>query len=263
MNHDILVEQFCTPPLQEETDFDRRAFAKTQALDIRFEDRILKGYSMGSGRNVLLVHGWGSRASHLALLARFLANNGFHVLCFDGPAHGNSRRSGQQDKSNMFEFGRAISCVAGQPGKTYAVIGHSFGATAAVFTMAGTGHLSGYRFAADKVVLISAPESVSRVIENYSRNRNEMDLMTELTQGLEHAFDFKVSDYRLSSALKCLNSGVLIIHDEKDEEIPVSDALRLKEAIGESRLVLTRGSGHQKILINRDMLHAVKEFLET
>ncbi len=257
----MLVERFCTPPEQEETDFDRKVFAKAQILDIAFENRILKAYSVGSGRDVLLVHGWGSRASHLALLVRHLANIGFHVLVFDGPAHGNSKRRGQKDMSNMFEFGRAISCVAGHLGNTYAVIGHSFGATAAVFTIAGTGHLSEYRFAADKVVLISAPESVSRIIDNYSRNRNEMDAMTELTQSLERAFDFKVSDYSLSLALQYLNSELLVIHDEQDEEIPVSDALMLKKANERSRLVLTKGSGHKKILMNRDMLRAVEEFL--
>lgn len=261
MNREILVEQFCTPPQQEETDFDKSAFAQAQVLDIGFEDRILRGYSMGTGRGVLLVHGWGSRASHLALLARYLANNGFHVLAFDGPAHGCSRRSEQKDMSNMFEFARAVSCVAKSMRNTYAVIGHSFGATVAAFTMAGTGILSECRIAAEKLVLISAPESVSRIIENFSRGRNELDTMTELTQSLEHAFDFRVSDYNLSSGLQNLNSSILIIHDEQDEEIPVSDALLVKQTNQRVKLVLTKGSGHQKILLNRQMLLAVKEFL--
>ncbi|MBI3578607.1 MAG: alpha/beta hydrolase [Ignavibacteriales bacterium] len=260
MNHEILVEQFCTPPQQEDTDFDRKAFAQAQLLDIEFENRILKCYSMGTGQGVLLVHGWNSRASHMALLARYLVNNGFHVMVFDGPAHGYSRRE-QKDMSNMFEFGRAVSCVAKNIGNLYAVIGHSFGATVAAFIMAGTGLLSEYRITAEKLILISAPESVSRIIENFSRNRNEMDAMTKLTQSLERVFDFKVSDYTMSSALKRLEAKILIIHDEQDEEIPVSDALKLKEASEGSMLVLTKGSGHQKILINRDMLNAVREFL--
>jgi pimeloyl-ACP methyl ester carboxylesterase len=261
MNQEILVEQFCTPPVQEETDFDRKTFAKAQSLDIKFEKRILKGYSMGTGRNVLLVHGWGSRASHLALLCRYLVNSGFHVLVFDGPAHGNSRNRDGKDISNMFEFGRAISCVAKNLGQTYAVIGHSLGATAAAFTMAGTGFLSEYRVEAEKLILISTPESISRIIENYCRNKNQMDVISELTQSLEHAFDFNVSDYNLSSALKHIKSKILIIHDEQDEEIPVSDALRLQESSERSKLVVTRGSGHQNILINREMLRTAGDFL--
>ncbi len=54
MNHDILVEQFCTPHRQGETDFDKKIFADAKTLDIKFENRILKGYSMGIGKNILL-----------------------------------------------------------------------------------------------------------------------------------------------------------------------------------------------------------------
>jgi pimeloyl-ACP methyl ester carboxylesterase len=261
MYNEILVEQFCTPPLQEDTDFDKRAFKDAQIIDIEFENRILKGYSMGTGRNILLIHGWGSRASHLAMLARYLVNSGFHVMAFDGPAHGSSRRQEQKDMSNMLEFGRAVSCAAKKMGDIYAVIGHSIGASSSAFAMAGTGLLSEYRFEAEKLVLISAPESVSRAVESFCRDRNEEDRQAELLQSLEYVFNFNVSDYRLSSELKNLNSEILIIHDEQDEEIPVSDALRMKEMNDSVRLLLTKGSGHRKILLNRDMLHALKEFL--
>jgi pimeloyl-ACP methyl ester carboxylesterase len=261
MYNEILVEQFCTPAQHDETDFDKRAFKDAQMIDIEFENRVLRGYSMGTGRNILLAHGWESRASHLAMLARCLVNSGYHVMAFDGPAHGHSRKSGEKDMSSMLEFGRAISCVAKKMGDIYAVIGHSIGATAAAFSMAGTGLLSECRFGAEKLVLISAPESLSSVVESYCRDRNEAGLQAELFQSLEYAFDFKVSDYNLSSELKNLNSEILIIHDEQDEEIPVSDALKMKEMNENTRLLLTKGSGHRKILINRDMLHALKEFL--
>jgi pimeloyl-ACP methyl ester carboxylesterase len=261
MYNEILVEQFCTPTQLDETDFDRRAFKDAKIIDIEFEERILRGYSMGTGRNILLIHGWGSRASHLAVLARYLVNSGFHVTAFDGPAHGHSRRTGQKDRSSMLEFGRAVSCAAKKVGDIYAVIGHSIGATAAAFSMAGTGLLSEYRFGAERLVLISAPESISSVVESFCRDRNEADRQAELLQSLEHAFNFTASDYNLSSELKNINSEILIIHDEQDEEIPVSDALRMNEMSENARLLLTKGSGHRKILMNRDMLHALKEFL--
>lgn len=261
MDNDILVEQFCTPPEHQETDIDRKAYNEASIMDIEFESRILKGYSIGKGPNVLLVHGWGSRASHLVLLARYLANNGFKVIIYDGPAHGYSKRMDTKDKSNMFEFGRAISCVAKREGNIYAVIGHSLGAIAAVFTIAGIGHLSEFKFSAEKLILISTPISVSRVIENYSHNRDELYLINELTSSLENAFNFKVNEYDLSLALQYLRSKILIIHDEYDMEIPVSDAISLKDKYEGILLKLTKGYGHQKILVNREMLFSIKEFL--
>ena len=261
MNNEILVEQFCTPPENEETDIDRKAFAEATTFNIEFENRILIGYSIGTGPNVLLVHGWGSRASHLVLLARYLANNGFRVVIFDGPAHGKSKKMNSKDMSNMFEFGRAISCVTKKLGSIYAVVGHSLGAIAAALTMSGTGHLSEYKFFAEKLVLISSPISLLRIVENYSRNRDELNLMTELISNLENAFNFKVNEYDLSLALQNLRSKILIIHDEQDKEIPVSDAISLKNKYEGISLKLTKGYGHQKILVNREMLISIKEFL--
>src|SRR5512133_1516043 len=65
MNSEILVEQFCTPSAYEEIEFDRKAFAEAKIEDVKFEERKLRSYSMGKGKNVLLVHGWSSRASHM------------------------------------------------------------------------------------------------------------------------------------------------------------------------------------------------------
>ncbi|MES0490121.1 MAG: alpha/beta fold hydrolase [Leptospirales bacterium] len=260
MSQETIVNQFCTPPYLEETEFDKKAFASAETMDVEFENRILKGYSMGTGQSVLLVHGWNSRASHLALLARSLVKKGFRVVAFDGPAHGYSRR-GPEDMSNLFEFSRAVSCVAGKIDNLYSVIGHSFGGMTAAFAMLGRGLLSEYQVEVEKLILISSPESLSGVIERYNQNRGESDIRKELTQGLEKTFDFTVSDYDLSSRIGLLNSEILIIHDEQDEEIPVSIALNLKEASKKARLVLTKGAGHKKILISRDMLRSVNEFL--
>lgn len=261
MINEILVEQFSTPPEYEETDFDRKAFSNATILNIEFENRILKAYSIGTGPNVLMAHGWGSRASHMALIARYISNNGFRVVVFDGPAHGNSKKTDCKDMSNMFEFGRAISCVAKNIGDIYAVIGHSLGAMASAFTISGTGLLSEYKFFAEKLVLISSPITVVQVFENYSRKRNELNLLPELAFSLETAYNFKASEYNLLFALQNLNSKVMLIHDEQDEEVPIDDALSLKNKYEKILLKLTNGYGHQKILVNREMLNPIKDFL--
>ena len=261
MNYDILVEQFCTPPYREETSFDKRAFDEKSSFDIEFEDRTLKAYSIGEGPNVLLAHGWGSRASHMVLIARFIASNGYRVVVYDAPAHGRSKIVGQKDLSNMFEFGKALSCVANYIGDIYAVIGHSLGAITAAFTITGTGIFKQYKFPVEKLVLISSPVFVEQVFENYSIGRDELHLLPELRIALETAFNFKASEYDLLLSLQNLDSKLLLIHDEKDEEVPVSDTLLLKNKLDNLNLKLTSGYGHQKILVNRAMLGFIKEFL--
>jgi esterase/lipase len=262
MSYEILVKQFCTPPITEETDFDRTTYDKTSILTIEFEGNLLKGYSLGAGPNVLLVHGWGSRASHMALIARYIANNGFRAVVFDGPAHGDSKKMNGENLSNMFEIGRAISCVVNRIGETFAIIGHSIGGMAASFTLLGKSHLSEYKIFSKKLILINSPVSFAQSVENYCCKRDELNLCSKLAQGLENTFNFKISDYDLSLALQHLNSNVMMIHDQQDEEVPVADVLALKNNHDEIVLKITNGYGHQKNLINRRILSTIKEFLE-
>ena len=79
---------------------------------VRFEARTLITYTWGEGKGVLLAHGWASRASHMALIARGLARRGFRAVAFDLPAHGRSRFHGGSPLSSGFEFGCAIRAVA-------------------------------------------------------------------------------------------------------------------------------------------------------
>jgi pimeloyl-ACP methyl ester carboxylesterase len=261
MAQDTLVDRFCTPPNIPETDYDRTAFAEAQIVEFSLNGQRLMGYSWGAGRHVLLAHGWGSRASHLAVLGRSLVKAGFHVLALDGPAHGQSLKQGQPNRSSMFEFCRAMAHVASTVQPLYAVVGHSLSAAAAVFTAAGHARLADYRIDAERLVLLSPPANVARMIEVFCRNAGEMERSGELTEGLEHEFDFRVADYVVPAALPHVRASIQIVHDAQDEDVPVADALAMQAARPDVRLTLTQGAGHQRILVNRTMLRAVKDFL--
>jgi hypothetical protein len=53
----------------------------------------------------------------------------------------------------------------------------------------------------------------------------------------------------------------LFVHDEEDEEFPISDIYGLQKSMPAVKILVTAGSGHQKILANRTMMAGVKEFL--
>lgn len=260
MNIEI-VERFCTPKQYPETETDKKLLEGYVVEEFAFEGTKLKGYSWGTGRNILLIHGWGSRASHMAFIGRNLAKNGFHVMAFDGPAHGNSSKADGKNTSNMFEFCRAIKSAADKLHPLYAVIGHSMGATAAAFNAAGHERLSEYKIMPERLVLISPLSGVLRMAQHFCRYNGFSDRIEELIKGLENEFEFSMENYYLSDVIGKIGSRILIIHDEDDEEIPVSDALDLKEASAGVEFMMTKGSGHQRILINRDVLRKLKEFL--
>lgn len=142
MNSD-LVRRFCTPPFIPFTEFEKRALEDANEMSLPFEGDLLAGYCWGEGKTVLLVHGWGSRSSHVAFLGRFLAQAGFKVVAFDAPAHSSVDALPKKSTSNMFESCHALYAVAKSIGPLYAIAGHSFGAACAAFMVSGIGAIQG------------------------------------------------------------------------------------------------------------------------
>lgn len=260
--NDSLVQRFCTPPLSALSDYDARVLADSEKRDFPFEGGSLQGYSWGAGKTILLVHGWGSRASHLAHLGRLLSKAGFRAVAFDAPAHSSVNGTPKKQTSNMFEYCRAISAVAEAAGPLHAVLGHSFGAITALFAAAGLLAFRDRRIAVESLVLVSMPPNVAMVLDSFGR-RNELDSAqrAELRASLEEAFAFAVDDYSADRALQGLSAKVLLVHDTDDEEFPISKTRSLHAAFPRTRLFVTSGAGHQKILMNRAMMGVVREFL--
>jgi len=65
----------------------------------------------------------------------------------------------------------------------------------------------------------------------------------------------------MQAVLKNIFTDILMIHDTEDEEFPVSDIYALQKSIPNSKIFITEGSGHQKIIGNLLMMTRVKEYL--
>jgi hypothetical protein len=258
-----LVQRFCTPPFLPLAEYDSKSLADAKKMNFPIEEETLPGYCWGEGKkNILLVHGWGSRASHMAFLGRFLAKAGFRAITYDAPAHSSISTLVKKTTSNMFEYCKGISAVAKTLGNVYAVVGHSFGAACAAFTAAGISAFSDYKFPAEKLVLISTPPALVDVYASFCRKDVAgKEGVPILKSTLETQFDFLSEDYTVKTALQKLSAGILFVHDTEDEEFPVSDIYALQETKPTAKLLITTGSGHQKILANRTMMAGVKEYL--
>ncbi len=256
---DGILEAFCTVPATEETDSDRRLVEGAAVGAVAFEGRTLVTYSWGSGPGVLLGHGWGSRASHMGLIARGLARAGFRAVSFDGPAHGRSREHGGSPLSNGFEFARALHAVEGAAGPFAAVVGHSISGAATAWASAGLGILEPFSLRAGSLVLMSAPAGINELMENWCRSRGHD--WRELKRALEREFACDTDCYSLAAALERVQARVLMIHDEQDEEAPVAGAVAASRAAPGITLHLTRGLGHGRILAAREPLRAILSFL--
>ena len=253
---------FCAPRTDAESELDRKLTRSAEHHDIRFEGQILKAYAWGKGRTVLLIHGWGSRASHLAFLGKNIAKSGFRVVAFDGPAHGNSQFSGGSPRSSLPELCRAIFHISNRFGPIYSFVGHSFGGAAAAFTACGQANLSGYRVGVEKLVLISSPPGMRAMVKHYCRNYKLPDESEPaVIAQLEEEFPLKVADYEINDALKNFNGDALVVHDSDDQEVFIEEARQMVEGHGHVSLVETVGEGHRRILASRSLVRIVKAFL--
>ena len=262
LTNEKVMMHFCAPATDAESALDRKLTGSAEQFDVPFEGQMLKTYTWGEGKTILLVHGWGSRASHLAFLGKSIAKSGFRVIAFDGPAHGNSVFNGDQPRSSLPEFCRAIFHISNHFGPIYGVVGHSFGATAAAFTACGQANLSGYQVEAEKLVLISSPSGIEAMVNHYCRNYElPAGSKSAVIKQLEKEFPLKISDYEISDALRKFGGDVLVVHDVDDQEVFIEEARQMVEGHDHVSLVETRGEGHRKILASRSLIKIVRSFL--
>jgi len=260
---EMLMQHFCRPDPVEETEAEQKLLAGAEMFDVPFEGRTLKCYAWGHGKTVLLVHGWGSRAGHMAFLARSLARAGYRAIAFDGPAHGRSVGLSDNGRSSLPEFCRAIYHLSRRIGPLFGLIGHSFGGAAACFCVAGQANIAGYRVEVSRLALVAAPAGIAKMIQYFCAGAGfDAAVENEITSLLEEEFPLAVKDYEVSDALGRINAKVLVVHDRDDREVAYAAAAEMVAGHHHVRLVSTSGEGHRRILISRTLVRAMRDFLD-
>jgi pimeloyl-ACP methyl ester carboxylesterase len=256
-----LVRLFSTPPALPLSAGEMNALQKAERFAVRFEDRELPCYSWGNGPTVLLCHGWGSRAGHLALLARALAQAGLRAVVFDAPAHHSLPEENEKEGSSMFEFGRAIALVARRLGELHGLFGHSLGAMAAIFAMAAYPHLEDCSFSCPKLVLASAPAATRHVLANFCRlhSLGAADCRT-LARELEAEFSMSIDDYDCAAALAQVPSEKMIVQGADDEYFALADTLARTAAPGSARVLIAEKCGHNRVLASKQVFTEISDF---
>ncbi|HFE38167.1 MAG TPA: alpha/beta hydrolase [Gammaproteobacteria bacterium] len=223
----------------------------TQNL-LRVEGQDIVLYSWGEGPKVLLIHGWNGRATQYFAYVDALLEKGFGVLAFDAPGHGES--SG--DQTNVMQVSRLVNTIHQRYGRFEAMIGHSFGFLVAVNALrlgVKTNAMIGISSPADFGLLLAF------FCKGFALNSKAETALTEFLKtryGLKH-FD-EISAHVLAREFKF---PCLIIHDERDNQVPVSEARKIAKAWPASELLITKGLGHMRILRDPSIIRQSIAFL--
>jgi pimeloyl-ACP methyl ester carboxylesterase len=214
----------------------------------------LSVYEWGSGPTILLVHGWGSHATHMGRMVLPLVDAGYRVIAFDAPAHGLS--SGRT--TDLVEFARSIAAVAGDAGSLHAIVAHSFGAAMALYAARDWG------VDTQKMVLISPFDHFNWFLDAFA---DQIGLSPEVMQRVR---DMQVQRYggrldwsRMSVVDMARTAGLelLVIHDQDDKEIPAAHGLAVASAGPNAHFRGTRGLGHQLVVRNAAVITHVVDFV--
>ncbi len=206
------------------------------------------------GPSVLLVHGWETGAPHMGSLVKPLLDRGFRVIAMDGPAHGQS----QGQSTNLPQFARAINDVISQLGPMAHMIGHSFGGVSSVYAMAISDKPN-----LDKMVLISVPNSMLRILSDFSRYlKIPAKAQLYMHQLIENTFGIILRQLEISKLGKNIEvNRVLVVHDHTDQVVPFYNALEIVHALPNACLLPCYHAGHNRILKEPQVLNTISEFL--
>lgn len=240
---------FCTPPPRR--DGDEAFIATGSRFTLSSQGQQLAGWHWGDGPTVVLVHGWGSRASRLSGLANALAESGFRVVAYDAPAHGES--TGRF--ASLPEFARALGDVAEAIGPIHGLVGHSLGGAAVAMAMR-------HGLGARRVVLIAPPADVRIFSDHFAQTLAIPPAVQQtMHRNLERRLRIVWDDLHIPTVVRELPAAALVIHDRDDMDVPFAHGEEIVGAWAGSRLESTSGLGHRALLRDPAVIGRAVEFL--
>jgi len=228
-----------------------------EAIHFQLNEKKMNGYRWNHPQNkkALILHGFGSAAHKFEDYATLLVANGFEVLAFDAPAHGNS----EGYTTNAIEYCEMIKEIMQKFGPIENFIGHSFGGISLSLALEDVPHTEQTRvvFIAPATETTSAVDGAFKMLKlKNEKVRNEFEKIIFEVSGKETVW------FSMRRAMDNINASILWVHDEDDDITPWADALKVKEDNHPNiKFVVTKGLGHNKIYHDADVKNMVKAFL--
>jgi len=215
-----------------------REFLKSAIdFEMNYEGDRVVGYKWGNGtQKVLLLHGWQSHTYRWKSYIDELLKSDYTIYAFDAPAHGLSEGS----FLTVPRYSAVIEMFLNKIGHPDYIISHSIGSFSALYTLFRLPDLR-----PQKVVMLSPPGGAVEFFSVFSG----MLGLTERTVGvIRKRFVELVNKepeyYVASNFAGSMTADGLLIHDEDDEQTPVSNSVSINKLWPNSKLIITKGLGH-------------------
>ncbi|HEY3008505.1 MAG TPA: alpha/beta fold hydrolase [Micromonosporaceae bacterium] len=215
------------------------------------------GQAWGEGPVVYLMHGWAGYGGQLSAFVPPLVASGHRVVAFDAPSHGRSDPGAYGPRSSSIpEFAEALTAVVAVHGPAHAIIAHSMGCMAAAVALCDGLRAGRLALIAPMASPVSYARQLAAALGFGDRTYRRLIARVERRVGAPmHHFDVP----ELGRAV--VMPPTLIVHDRDDASTSVADAAAIAAAWIGSRLSVTSGLGHRRVLRDPDVVADVVEFV--
>ncbi|HZX73574.1 MAG TPA: alpha/beta hydrolase [Cyclobacteriaceae bacterium] len=252
--HRYFIHLFFTPFRYVVPEKDKVLEQQAEQSMLEVAGKKIQVYSWGSGPIILVVHGWAGRASQFRKFIPVFNHSGYRVVGFDGPAHG--RSAGKQ--TNLIEFDLVISQIVKTMGQPVAIIAHSFGGVASLYSiMNGLG--------TKKVINISSPTIGDEIVNTYLKAIQGSQATAEAFKSyMLKTFHKSFDEFSALHIIKHVPADLklLLIHDDQDKEVTIDHPLALLKIYPSALFHKTSGLGHTRILKDDDIINLCLDFVK-
>jgi predicted esterase len=221
---------------------------------IRFNKFNIQTYKWGNGtKKAILVHGWGGRASNFGAIIPELIKNGYTVISFDGPCHGESTKK----KTSFFEMSDVVKLFL-KKDEYDLIITHSMG-TVLTFTA-----MNSIKYKVNQMIVLTSP---SKFLEFIDLAVTQFGLTTKTTSLLINKIRKTTTEYDpisldAESVLKNIEiKNITFIHDKFDKVIPIEKTKNVSSFIKNSKFIEIEGTGHFKMLWSKKVVKIIEELI--
>ncbi|CAM3698922.1 putative hydrolase [Flavobacterium saliperosum S13] len=249
------IKLFTTPIRHKlpKREIEMDANSKQQLVRIPAIDKEIMLYQYGSGeKKILLVHGWSGRGTQLVKIADELLKLGYSTISFDAPAHGKAPGK----TSNMTEFIAAALQIEKDFGPFEYAIGHSLGGMTVMNSIKKG-------LSVKKAVIIGSGDVVQDIMDDFVLKLGlQPNISTQMRIAFENKLGETMNSYSAYIAAKDVSIPVLVIHDENDDDVPVTAAHHIYQYLNQGELMITKELGHRKILGDSKVIKKIVAFIQ-
>lgn len=236
------------PPRQRELDILDRA----DTVTLGPAERPVAAYTWGEGPAVLLVHGWGGHAGHLAAFVDPLLAAGFRAVAVDLPGHG--RSAGR--RSSAIHGAAALRLAEEAFGPFTGLVAHSFGAPISTYALARGG------LSAERVVYVAPAARFEPYWARFGAGIGASPaVMARAMHRAERWLDVRFDEIGPLVLAASQEAPLLILHPAEDRETPVTEGRLLAEAWPRAALREIAELGHMRVLWDETVIDGAIRFL--